>query len=174
MEDLRALVVEELRAAERWFRESETDPIDAFYAGGKRVSENTARNRIVERLDPKLQSFDVIVSIESAMARQNRCDFTAVSSIEGRRTCLVVEVKGQWHRELFTAASAQLFERYSHHPDAAGQGIYLALWFGPHEKIAGRAKSDICTAAQLEEAIRAELPASLLGAIDIVVLDLSR
>tara|TARA_Y100000114_G_scaffold156913_1_gene185961 strand:- start:2629 stop:6639 length:4011 start_codon:yes stop_codon:yes gene_type:complete len=174
VEDLRALVVEELRAAERWFRESETDPIDAFYAGGKRVSENTARNRIVERLDPKLQSFDVIVSIESAMARQNRCDFTAVSSIEGRRTCLVVEVKGQWHRELFTAASAQLFERYSHHPDAAGQGIYLALWFGPHEKIAGRAKSDICTAAQLEEAIRAELPASLLGAIDIVVLDLSR
>ena len=174
VEDLRALVLEELRTAERWFRYSETDPIAAFYVGGKHVDENTARNRIVERLEPRLRQLDVIVSIESAMAQQNRCDFTAVASIEGRQTCLVVEVKGQWHRELFEAASTQLYERYSHHPDAAEQGIYLVLWFGPHVKIAGKTTSGIQTSDQLEDTIRDGLPSALLGSVDVVVLDLSR
>ncbi|MEQ3726717.1 MAG: hypothetical protein ABNH38_04805 [Tateyamaria sp.] len=174
VEDLRALVLEELRTAERWFRESETDPIASFYTGGKHVNENTARNRIVERLEPRLRQLDVIVSIESAMARQNRCDFTAVSSLEGQRTCLVVEVKGQWHRELFEAASTQLYERYSHHPDAAEQGVYLVLWFGPRTKIAGKTTYGIKTPAELEDVIRGSLPASLVGVIDVVVLDLSR
>lgn len=174
VEDLRGLVLEELRTAERWFRQSETDPIASFYIREKHVNENTARNRIVERLEPRLRQLDVIVSIESAMARQNRCDFTAVSSIDGKRTCLVVEVKGQWHRELFEAASTQLYERYSHHPDAAEQGIYLVLWFGQHLKIAGKTTHGIRSSAELEETIRSGLPVSLVGAIDVVVLDLSR
>lgn len=174
VEDLRALVLEELRTAERWFRHSETDPIAAFYVGGIHVDENTARNRIVERLEPRLRQLDVTVAIETAMAQQNRCDFTAASSIEGQRACLVVEVKGQWHRKLFEAASVQLYERYSHHPDAAQQGIYLVLWFGPRVKIAGKTTYRIQTPAELEEAIRRGLPASLVGVIDVVVLDLSR
>jgi hypothetical protein len=159
---------------ERWFRHSETDPIAAFYVGGKHVNENTARNWIVEHLEPRLRKIEVIVSIESAMARQNRCDFTAVASIEGRRTFLVVEVKGQWHGELFEAASTQLYERYSYHPDAAEQGIYLVLWFGPRIKIARKKSFGIKTPAELEATIRGGLPTSLLGGIDIVVLDLSR
>ncbi len=174
VEDLRALVLEELRTAERWFRQSETDPIASFYVGEKHVNENTARNRIVERLEPRLRQLDVIVSIESAMARQNRSDFIAVSSIEGRRACLVVEVKGQWHPQLYDAASTQLYERYSHHPDAAEQGIYLVLWFGPKVKIAGRIRHGIQNPTQLEEAIRDGLPSSIRGVIDIIVLDLSR
>lgn len=174
VEDLRALVVEELRAAEKWFRDGETDPIDAFYVDGEHVDENTARNRIVDRLDLRLRPLDVVLSIESAMARSNRCDFTAVSSIGGRRTCLVVEVKGQWHRELFEAAATQLHKRYSHHPDAAEQGIYLVLWFGPEVHVAGRTTSGIQTASELEDAISRRLPDSLAGAVDVIVLDVSR
>lgn len=174
VEDLRALVVEELRIAERWFRHGETDPLDAFYVDGNHVDENTARNRIVDRLELRLRPLDVVLSIEGAMARRNRCDFTAVSSIGGRRTCLVVEVKGQWHRELFDAAATQLHERYAHHPDAAEQGIFLVLWFGPHVDVAGKTTSGIQTALELEVAIRDRLPASLSAAIDVIVLDLSR
>ena len=42
---------------------------------------------------------------------------------------LVIEAKGQWHNELYSAASTQLYQRYSVHPDAEQQGIYLVIWF---------------------------------------------
>ena len=61
--------------------------------------------------------------------------------IDGKRRLLVTEVKGQWHNKLYTAAAAQLHERYSIHPDAEQQGIFLVIWFGVDEKVAGRKKT---------------------------------
>ncbi|MBP0438320.1 hypothetical protein [Tianweitania sediminis] len=65
-------------------------------------------------------------------------------------TPAVVEVKGQSHRELFTAASAQLHERYRSHPDASQQRIYLVRWFGPGESLAGRWTHEVKSAAELK------------------------
>ena len=87
---------------------------------------------------------------------------------------LVTEVKGQWHRELYTAASAQLYDRYSIHPDAEQQGIFLVIWFGANEEVAGRKKHDIDSAEMLKSNIEDKLPADLLGLIDVFVLDVSR
>lgn len=55
---------------------------------------------------------------------------------------LVVEVKGQWNSELFTAAQMQRADRYAVHPTAEEQGVYLVLWFGVDEKIAGLKNHD--------------------------------
>jgi hypothetical protein len=82
-------------------------------------------------------------------------------------------VKGQWHSELFTAAASQLDERYAIHPDADQQGIYLALWFGPTEKVAGKKRHGIANANELREAILDAMPEELHGLIDVFVLDLS-
>jgi hypothetical protein len=112
--------------------------------------------------------------IEHHMADSNRCDFTVSAMIEGRRRLLMVEAKGQWHRELFSAASAQLNERYSSHQDAERQGIYLIFWFGPDVKVADRAGHCIRTATELRDRIEGEMPAELRPFIDVVVLDLSR
>jgi hypothetical protein len=137
VEDLRALMVEELGAVQKWLDGSETDPLDTFYPGGKRVDENTARNRIVDRLHGRMTALGLSVVIERHMSGGNRCDITASATIEGANRLLVTEVKGQWNKELYTAASAQLDQRYAIHPDAAKQGIYLALWYGNGEKVAG-------------------------------------
>ena len=94
--------------------------------------------------------------------------------IDGRRRLLVCEVKGQWHKELYSAAGEQLDKRYAIHPDAAQQGIFLALWFGPEEKVAGKAKHAIQSAEELRTSILEELPDSLRGFIDVFVLNLSR
>jgi hypothetical protein len=87
---------------------------------------------------------------------------------------LVVEVKGQWHVELFYAASKQLYERYAQHPNAAQQGIFLVLWFGGSEKIAGRKNNAIKSPSELKQAIMDRMSRELRGRIDIFVLDLSR
>ena len=81
-------------------------------------------------------------------------------------------MKGQWNRELFTAASAQLHERYMIHPDADHQGIYLVLWFGGDETVAGRKVSDINSAEELKAKVEVPIPSDLRGFIDVFVLDL--
>ena len=174
VEDLRALMVEELGEVQKWLDGSETNPLDAFYSGGKRVDENTARNRIVDRLQGRMTVLGLSVVIERHMSGGNRCDITASATIEGTNRLLVTEVKGQWNDELYTAASAQLDQRYAIHPDAAKQGVYLALWYGNGEKIAARSDLTITTAAELKDRIVVRMPEELRSRVDVVVLDLSR
>lgn len=174
VEDLRALVVEELEIAQKWLKGAETDPIEMFWPNGTRVDENTARNRIVERLQGRMTALNTSVVIEHHMAKGNRCDFTASRMIGGRKHLLVCEVKGQWHTDLYTAAAAQLDRRYASHPDAAQQGIFLALWFGSREKVAGRSRHKIKTPDELHASIVNAMPAELDGCIDVFVLDLSK
>ncbi|WP_376960692.1 hypothetical protein ABNQ39_22410 [Azospirillum sp. A26] len=174
VEDLRAVMVEELGEVQKWLEGSETDPLDAFYSGGERVDENTARNRIVDRLHGRMIALGLSVVIERHMSGGNRCDITASATIEGTNRLLVIEVKGQWNKELYTAASAQLNQRYAIHPDAAKQGVYLALWFGNGEKVAGLSNSTIATAAELKDKIISTMSEDLQSRIDVVVLDLSR
>ncbi|WFU14688.1 hypothetical protein [Bradyrhizobium sp. CB3481] len=174
VEDLRAFLLEELETYQIWLRNAETNPLDVFYQNGVRLNENDSRNRIVEHLHSRLASRNLSVTIEHHMANANRCDITAAAMVEGQRRLLVIEVKGQWHAELFTAASAQLHERYSVHPDAAMQGIYLVLWFGTGETVASRREASITTPEMLRDEIRERMPAELRDFVDVVVLDLSR
>lgn len=174
VEDMRALMVQELGEVQKWLRGSETDPLDTFYPGGKRVDENTARNRIVDRLQGRMTALGLSVIIERHMAGTNRCDITASAVIDGTGRLLVIEVKGQWNKELFTAASAQLDERYAIHPEAARQGIYLVLWYGNGEKIAGLVDSTISEPVELRTKILANMSEEMRRRIDVVILDLSR
>lgn len=83
--------------------------------------------------------------------------------INGSRRLLVTEVKGQWHDELYSVASAQLHERYSIHPDAEQQGVYLVIWFGSEEKVAGRKKHGITSAQELKVSIEEKVPPELIN-----------
>jgi hypothetical protein len=174
VEDLRAFLLEELEGYQIWLRNAETNPLDVFYPNGRRLGENNARNRIVEHLHSRLVGRNLFVTIEHHMANANRCDITAAAMVDGRRRLLVIEVKGQWHAELLSAASAQLHDRYSVHPDAAMQGIYLVLWFGVDETIAGRRDASITGPEVLHAKIYEEMPMELRDFVDIFVLDLSR
>ena len=174
IEDLRALMVEQLEELQRWLNGSETDPLDAFYDGGKRVDENTARNRIVDQLQGQMKALGLAVVIERHMAGGNRCDITASVILQGRNRLLVTEVKGQWNNELYTAAAAQLDQRYSIHPDAARQGVYLALWFGNGEKVNGLVDASVTSAGDLRARILDRMTDELKARVNVVVLDLSR
>lgn len=171
VEDLRALFVEEIEALQVWLHGTETKPLAMFWPGGRRVDENTARDRIVDQLQHRFKALDASVAIEHFI-QGNRCDITAAKMFDGRRALLVCEVKGQWHSDLFIAAAAQLDARYAIHPDAAQQGVYLVLWFGPDHNVAGRKNAAISSPAELKAAIIAEMPQDLLPFVDVVVLDL--
>ncbi|URK18308.1 hypothetical protein M9H61_02010 [Thalassospira sp. GO-4] len=174
VEDLRALIIENLGDLEQQIREAETDTLENFYEGYEHVNENTARNRLVELLKGRMSALNLAIEIERHMRDSNRCDITIASLIDGRRRLLMIEVKGQWHRELFSAASTQLDQRYSVHPDAEQQGVYLVLWFGKDVAIADRKRSEIQSSEQLHSEIIKSMPQELKGRIDVFVMDLSR
>lgn len=173
LEDLRAFILEQLTLYQQELKGLETNPINVFYQGEKHVDENTARDRVVDWLRPRLSPLDITLNIESAMVQTNRCDITASISLNGQHHLLVIEAKGQWHSELYSAAEKQLYERYSIHPNAADQGIYLVFWFGKNVKVANK-KHTIETAQSLKESIEAKIPASLKHKVDVFVLDVSR
>jgi len=174
VEGLRQLVLQELQDFQKAIDGGEFNSADSFYDGDKRVGEVRATEIIAERLNLRLEPQGIAITPEHQLKSANRSDFTAAKFIGGKRRLLVVEVKGQWHKELYTAASAQLYDRYSIHPDAEQQGIYLAIWFGPDEKVAGLKNTIIKTAQELKESIQQTLPSELAGLIDVFVLDVSK
>lgn len=174
VEGLRQLVLQELHDFQKAIDGGEFNSADRFYEKNERLDEVKSTEIIAERLSLRLQPQGIAITPEHQLKGQNRSDFTATKLIGGIRRLLVTEVKGQWHRELYSAASAQLYDRYSIHPDAEQQGIFLVIWFGESETVAGRKTHGIKTAQELKISIEAVLPADLCGLIDISILDVSR
>ena len=172
VEGLRALLVEEFSNLQDAIYGGEFDTLEVFYEAGRHVGEVVASKRIAERIDLRLNAFNISIAIEHQLKDAKRCDITASKMIDGARRLIVIEVKGQWHRELFIAAAAQLYERYAIHPNAEQQGIYLVLWVGAGELIAGTKNHAITSPNQLRERIIESIPELLRGRIDVVVLDL--
>lgn len=174
VEGLRQLILQELHDFQGAIDGGEFNSVDHFYEKNERVDENRSTLIIAERLSLRLGPLGISITPEHQLKAQNRSDFTASKMVGGKRRLLVTEVKGQWHRELYSAASTQLYERYSIHPDAEQQGIFLVIWFGESEIIAGRKNQGIKTAQELKRGIEAVLPIELRGLIDVFVLDVSR
>lgn len=187
VEGLRQLVIQELQDFQKAIDGGEFNSATVFYnkiteedkKSGKpmkvlrRKNENESTERIAERLNLRLQPQGISITPEHQLKALKRSDFTATKMIGGTRRMLVTEVKGQWHGELYTAAAAQLHERYSIHPDAEQQGVYLVLWFGPDEKVAGLKNTTITSAQELKQSIEDQMPTELSALVDVFVLDIS-
>ena len=174
VEHMRQVIVEFFDRLQVELAGGDLDLIDQFYENDQHIGENNATKRIVNWLRPRLEPLGFLDVIEHQLADAKRCDITATMLTPAERKMLVIEVKGQWNSELFTAASAQLADRYGIHPAAEGQGIYLVLWFGPDETVAGKKNQKFANASDLKSMLENQLSAELIGRVDVVVLDLSR
>lgn len=171
---LRVLVLNELIELQKAIEGGEFNSANRFFEKDKRLDEETCTEIIAERISLRLSQQNITVTLEHHLKAANRCDFTVSKVRNGLRYLVVTEVKGQWHKDLYSAATTQLHQRYSIHPDAAEQGIYLVVWFGSHEMVAKRKRHNIKTAHQLKLAIEETIPLELKGLIDIFVLDVSQ
>jgi hypothetical protein len=127
--DLQSILMDELDDLQQRIKNSPTDDYLSFWNVNAPHDENYCRNRIVSFLNPYLERFEVRANIESAMPNGKRCDFlNAYASIN-----LPVEVKGQWHPDVWEAGISQL-ESYTKEYRADGFGIYLVIWFGKTDR----------------------------------------
>jgi hypothetical protein len=129
-DDLQALLMDELERLQDRIRNSPTNEILPFWWSDKNKNyspheENYCRDRIASALTPYLDRYGVRTYPESAMPDNNRCDLLNTYGMMD----VPIEIKGQWHDAVWTAASEQL-ENYTREYRAEGRGIYLVLWFG--------------------------------------------
>jgi hypothetical protein len=169
--DLQAVLLEALSEIQARLK---GDPLDwyrnFFSDDGHHKREEPCRDALLQMLDGKLPG--VSLRPEDHGADDKRVDI--IAQIEP--TVIVpIEVKGQWHRDLWTAADAQLEHLYVN-DWRADRGIYLVLWFGeqaklqaPPGEIAKPTSPD-----ELKAVVEGMSKAAAKGRIAVVVLDLTR
>ncbi|HAV1594967.1 hypothetical protein ACVGX7_25160 [Enterobacter hormaechei] len=174
VEGLRESVLYQLEVYQQHISKGEFNTIRQFKPNGNRLDEESARDVIAEWLRSALLPQGITIVKEHEVNDEKRADISASKAHRDRRLLLMIEVKGQWHKAIYTAPYEQLYELYSLTPDAGMQGIYIALWFGQHEKVANTHKHGLKSAEELRLAIIEKLPAELHKQIDVFVLDLSK
>jgi len=96
------------------------------------------------------------------------------------RLRMPIEIKCQWHRDLWHAADSQLDKLYSQDWSAEGYGIYLVLWFGHQDdpskrlRTPGRERAIPTSPRDLQQMLASSSQAALDGRVAVVVMDLSR
>jgi hypothetical protein len=117
--------------------------------------------------------FEIQALPEGHLADDKRCDIICLLG----DVMVPIEIKGQWHDKLWTAADQQLDRLYVN--DWRAQcGIYLVLWFGTRsQKPPKDPPPGISSPVNAEELRRQLVECSATtreGRVEVVVLDLER
>lgn len=168
---LQQVMCEELEVLQRKLRGADVDYYKAFWDGDTPRNEEHCRDEILKMLRPV--PFEIHADPEGHLADDKRADI--ICQLGAMMT--PIEIKGQWHPELWTAADHQL-ERLYVNDWRAEAGIYLVLWFGagttkPLKRPPGGAPAPT-TPEALQSALTAGSAQAQTGRVKVVVLDLVR
>jgi len=172
VDDLKALILDHLEMVQEYIRNGDTQGWRPFWEDGKPKDENSCRDLLLDSLRFRiLQEINLLP--ETLMPEKKRVDIVAIVRGQG----LPIEIKGQWHDEVWDAASTQLDERYTRDWRARGRGIYLVLWFGnvPGKNLPKHpeARMPPTSPFELRQMLLERLSDSEKSRIDVFVLDLS-
>ncbi|MBJ8469694.1 hypothetical protein I6M67_19065, partial [Acinetobacter pittii] len=172
--DLQAFILEELAVVQAKIKSDDAESWRGFYDdNAKPYKEERCRDHLIGLL--RQGSNEVVYEVEVHEADDKEADIGCTIG----QLRLPIEVKGQWHPELWTGADNQLNKLYAQDWRAEGRGIYLVLWFGlrtDNKKLKSRGKGKLnpTTADQLKEMLIESSQAAKSGQIEIVVLDIER
>ena len=173
IDDMRAFIADCLDALQERMHASNTDMWEAYWTEESPREEEYCRNRLVDQL-AGLMPEAIRLEPEMRMPERRRADIVAIRNAVG----LPVEIKGQWHREVWDAASDQLDAYYAREWHAQGRGVYLVLWFGdvPGKQLPGHPeqRERPQTPRMLRRMLIDRLPEARRLQIDVFVLDVTR
>lgn len=176
MVDLRALVLDELSVIQKKLLGDDLDRVSVFWGdNGVPYVENICRDRFAMLISRELEQFGIRELTEADMPKSKRVDLAfACGDFQ-----IPIEIKCQWHDEVWQGATHQLHDRYLIDWRSHGCGIYLVFWFGELPSNTGKRlqvpPSGVPT-PRTPEAMRLALieclPEALRSRIDVVVIDL--
>ena len=126
IDDLKAVTLDAIDTAQVYLRNGDTTAWRAFWSKDTPCDENSCRDRLLDIMRGHLPNA-ISANPETRMPDAKRADIAVIYNGMG----LPVEIKGQWHKNVWDAPSSQLIDLYTKDYRANGRGIYLVLWFGP-------------------------------------------
>lgn len=130
--DLHALVLSHIQDVKLHVTSANTNLYKTCWnEEGKRVTspkiEDSCRDLLVGLLRSRLAPHDVIVEPEGHMVADKRADIVVM---HGAKLKVVIELKRDYHSEVWRAMNNQLDRFYTRDPNTDGYGIYGVFWFG--------------------------------------------
>jgi hypothetical protein len=174
-EDLQAAMCEELEVVQAKVKSDDAESWRGFFDDqGVPYDEERCRDHLLGLL--RQGSNGITLEPEVHVAGDKEVDIAcSVGTVR-----MPIEIKGQWHRELWRAADHQLDPLYARDWRAEGRGIYLVLWFGDvqqsNKSLTSRGRGTLPprTPQELHDLLSAESRAVGDGRVVVFVLDLSR
>jgi hypothetical protein len=173
--DLQTLVLEQLAIVQAKIKSDDAESWRGFYDDKKTpFAEERCRDHLLGLLRQGAEglTFDP----ETHVAADKEVDITCSAG----RLRIPIEIKGQWHSELWRGSDRQLDALYTRDWRAEGRGIYLVLWFGDqrqaNKKLRSRGRHEVLptTAEELKEMLVATSYSAREERVTIFVLDLAR
>jgi len=130
--DLYSLLLDHIRDISNRIAYENTDIFKQFWnedSYGRTLTpkpEESCRNIFLDLLRARLNPLKISCEPEGHMVFDKRADI--IVSLPGIK--VPIEIKRDYHRDVWTALNGQLDKLYTKNPDAAGYGIYLVFWFG--------------------------------------------
>ena len=173
IDDMRDWFEDRLEALQERLRGSDTDMWEAYWNGSQPRRENFCRNRMIEHIAGPLPE-SIRFAPETHMPAGTRADI----ALTRNQMKLPVEIKCQWHRDVWNAASHQLDAKYAVDWQAEGRGVYIVLWFGNVPKKQLPKHPDNLTRPGTPEMLKQmlidRLPQSCRSSINVFVIDVSK
>ncbi|MEL2241179.1 hypothetical protein PAS25_09245 [Leclercia adecarboxylata] len=177
--DLYALLLDHLRDIANRITYENTDIYKQFWnenGNGQIVvpkPEESCRNFFLELLRVRLHPLQIICEPEGHMVSSKRADI--IISLPGIK--IPIEIKRDYHRNVWSALNEQLDQLYTTNPDAAGYGIYLVFWFGASRPNAiPRPEKDTpppVNATTMEDILNEAVPMVKRNRLSAIVIDVS-
>ncbi|WP_402721060.1 NACHT domain-containing protein [Janthinobacterium rivuli] len=171
--DLRTFMIEELSIIQSKIKSDDAESWRGFYKGNVANGEEVCRDHLLGLL--RQGSQDIVYEPEAHVSANKEVDITCSVG----RVRIPIEIKGQWHPQLWQGADAQLDTLYTRDWRADGCGIYLALWFGEGQpankslKNPGQSRERPQSPEELRQMLTASSRAASEGRVIVFVLDLT-
>ena len=173
IDHMRAWFEDRVETLMEQIRGGNTDMWETYWNGNQPRGENFCRNRMIEHISKHLHP-SIRFEPERHMPNQRRVDIAVIRNNIG----LPIEIKGQWHREVWNAACDQLDANYSHDWQAEGRGAYIVLWFGnvPRKNLPSHPNGADrpSTPEELREMLVERIPEDRRDFVDVFVVDVSK
>ena len=173
--DLQAIVLDRLDQIAKEIQTSNSDLFRQFWTEGPYDThklENSCRDALLAMLRGQLEPIGIDSQPEFDYAADKRADIR----VSYRNTIVLpIEIKGEWHSELWTAVQSQLIPQYTRLAETEGYGIFLVLWVGGSEQKRARdgGKKPI-SPSELASRLSACIPKESQRQIAIRVIDITK
>jgi predicted NACHT family NTPase len=177
--DLHALLVQQLIDLKTRIERESTDlyksfwNVDSYARPDNPRPEEACRDTLLALLKPLLLPLGVTAEPEGHMVGDKRADVSV--AMPGRK--ILIELKRDYHAEVWTAVEGQLERYYAHDPEAKGFGVFCVFWFGDKRPSAipvppgGLARPR--SASEMEQMVRDLMPPDHRSRLAVIVIDAS-